>query len=333
MHVHVHQQHTNPLHGQPLHARITKPFGTVSAQSSTPVPTVTSSTSLGTTTLAATPTTTPTSSTAPTAPSLTPPTTTTPLVAPSSTPAHLHRLLMYKKIHINTPPIWKTQHVRDREKRESWHSFLPHVVDRQQQRNPKQESGDHLLHTIPATAAHRRQHTYPEHMRRGRKRIHVAEKHRENLFTPPSFLFPAIVTAGGDLRRWKVPIRIEDEISNRLANGDTVSSLAVKALFHVLSRVYGAFSASPSTTPDNIEIKDEIRVELEVLETQKQEITKMYNEILECIHGMKEDLNLVQLGSHLRIEESLRTQELDINPKGKNQIGSSSVNMVEGEGS
>nr|KAJ0218783.1 hypothetical protein LSAT_V11C300120880 [Lactuca sativa] len=40
-----------------------------------------------------------------------------------------------------------------------------------------------------------------------------------------------------------------------------------------------------------------------------------------------------QLGSHLRIEESIRTQELDNNPKGKNQVGSSSVNMVEGESS
>ncbi|KAI3507960.1 hypothetical protein L1887_22957 [Cichorium endivia] len=47
----------------------------------------------------------------------------------------------------------------------------------------------------------------------------------------------------------------------------------------------------------------------------------------------KEELTLVQLGSHLRIEESLKTQELDNNPKGKNQIGSSSMNMVEGEGS
>ncbi|GJV60557.1 zinc finger, CCHC-type containing protein [Tanacetum coccineum] len=53
-------------------------------------------------------------------------------------------------------------------------------------------------------------------------------------------------------------------------------------------------------------------------------------------HGLKhkkEKLNLVQLGSHLRIEEGLINQELDNNPKEKNQIGSSSVNMVEGDGS
>nr|KAJ0218484.1 hypothetical protein LSAT_V11C300108620 [Lactuca sativa] len=47
----------------------------------------------------------------------------------------------------------------------------------------------------------------------------------------------------------------------------------------------------------------------------------------------KDELTLNQIGSHLRIEESLRTQELDNNPKGKNQVGSSSVNMVDGEGS
>nr|GEX55756.1 hypothetical protein [Tanacetum cinerariifolium] len=52
-------------------------------------------------------------------------------------------------------------------------------------------------------------------------------------------------------------------------------------------------------------------------------------------HGLKhkkEELNLVQLGSHLRIEKGLRNQELDNNPKGKNQIGLSSVNMVERDG-
>nr|KAJ0219327.1 hypothetical protein LSAT_V11C300123560 [Lactuca sativa] len=45
------------------------------------------------------------------------------------------------------------------------------------------------------------------------------------------------------------------------------------------------------------------------------------------------ELTLIQLGSHLRIKESIRTQEIDNNPKGKNQVGSSSVNMVEGESS
>ncbi|KAL0421119.1 UNVERIFIED_CONTAM: hypothetical protein Slati_3134800 [Sesamum latifolium] len=42
----------------------------------------------------------------------------------------------------------------------------------------------------------------------------------------------------------------------------------------------------------------------------------------------KEELSLVQLGSHLRIEESLRAQE-NYKLKGKDVVGSSSVNMVE----
>ncbi|KAL0301466.1 UNVERIFIED_CONTAM: Retrovirus-related Pol polyprotein from transposon TNT 1-94 [Sesamum radiatum] len=42
----------------------------------------------------------------------------------------------------------------------------------------------------------------------------------------------------------------------------------------------------------------------------------------------KEELSLVQLGSHLHIEESLRAEEND-KPKGKDLVGSSSVNMVE----
>ncbi|GJU38747.1 zinc finger, CCHC-type containing protein [Tanacetum coccineum] len=43
---------------------------------------------------------------------------------------------------------------------------------------------------------------------------------------------------------------------------------------------------------------------------------------------LKEELTLVELGSHLRIEESLRVQDSD-KPKGNNVAGSSVVNMVE----
>ncbi|GJR11967.1 hypothetical protein Tco_0794619 [Tanacetum coccineum] len=41
----------------------------------------------------------------------------------------------------------------------------------------------------------------------------------------------------------------------------------------------------------------------------------------------KEELTLVELGSHLRIEESLRVQDID-KPKGNNVVGPSVVNMV-----
>ncbi|GKD33685.1 zinc finger, CCHC-type containing protein, partial [Tanacetum coccineum] len=43
---------------------------------------------------------------------------------------------------------------------------------------------------------------------------------------------------------------------------------------------------------------------------------------------LKEELTLVELGSHLRIEESLRMQDSD-KPKGNNVVGPSVVNMVE----
>nr|GEV77215.1 zinc finger, CCHC-type [Tanacetum cinerariifolium] len=42
---------------------------------------------------------------------------------------------------------------------------------------------------------------------------------------------------------------------------------------------------------------------------------------------LKEELTLVELGSHLRIEESLRVQDSD-KPKGNNVVGPSFVNMV-----
>ncbi|XP_074374128.1 uncharacterized protein LOC141714511 [Apium graveolens] len=46
----------------------------------------------------------------------------------------------------------------------------------------------------------------------------------------------------------------------------------------------------------------------------------------------KDDMTLVELGSHFRIEEALRTQEIENNPKGKNQVSDSSVNIVEDGG-
>ncbi|XP_074337413.1 uncharacterized protein LOC141674601 [Apium graveolens] len=47
----------------------------------------------------------------------------------------------------------------------------------------------------------------------------------------------------------------------------------------------------------------------------------------------KEEMTLVELGSHFRIEEALRAQEIENNRKGNNQVGNSSVNMVEDGGS
>nr|GEX30095.1 hypothetical protein [Tanacetum cinerariifolium] len=63
--------------------------------------------------------------------------------------------------------------------------------------------------------------------------------------------------------------------------------------------------------------------------TDLRPIMEQHNELL-GIFGKhkKEELTLVELGSHLRIKESLKVQDND-KPKGKNVVGPSVVNMVE----
>nr|GEU31005.1 zinc finger, CCHC-type [Tanacetum cinerariifolium] len=53
-----------------------------------------------------------------------------------------------------------------------------------------------------------------------------------------------------------------------------------------------------------------------------------WNDFKHTLKHLKEELTLVELGSHLRIEESLRVQDSD-KPKGNNVAGPSVVNMVE----
>ncbi|GKB33587.1 hypothetical protein Tco_0872988 [Tanacetum coccineum] len=70
--------------------------------------------------------------------------------------------------------------------------------------------------------------------------------------------------------------------------------------------------------------------------TDSRPVMKQYNELLNILerftqHKMnmdEEELTLVELGSHLRIKESLRMQDSD-KPKGNNVVGPSVVNMVE----
>ncbi|GJS48577.1 zinc finger, CCHC-type containing protein [Tanacetum coccineum] len=65
--------------------------------------------------------------------------------------------------------------------------------------------------------------------------------------------------------------------------------------------------------------------------TNSRPVLEQYNELLDFKHTLKhlkEELTLVELGSHLRIEESFKVQDSD-NPKGNNVAGPSVVNMVE----
>ncbi|GJV93709.1 zinc finger, CCHC-type containing protein [Tanacetum coccineum] len=68
--------------------------------------------------------------------------------------------------------------------------------------------------------------------------------------------------------------------------------------------------------------------------TDSRPVLEQYNKLLgildfkHTLKHLKEELTLIKLGSHLRIEESLRAQDND-KPKGNNVAGPSVVNMVE----
>nr|KAJ0216032.1 hypothetical protein LSAT_V11C300140150 [Lactuca sativa] len=92
--------------------------------------------------------------------------------------------------------------------------------------------------------------------------------------------------------------------------------------YHEMLRILGRFAQH------NLKMDEAIAVAVII-----DKLPPSWKDFKHNLKHNKEELTLTQLGSHLRIEESLRTQELDNNPKGKNQVGSSSVNMVDGEGS
>ncbi|GJX15252.1 zinc finger, CCHC-type containing protein [Tanacetum coccineum] len=104
-------------------------------------------------------------------------------------------------------------------------------------------------------------------------------------------------------------------------NYKMVDTRPVMEQFHEMLRILGQY------TQHNLMMDEAISVAVII-----DKLPPSWKEFKHGLKHKKEELNLVQLGSHLRIEEGLRNQELDNNPKGKNQIGSSSVNMVEGDG-
>nr|KAJ0207161.1 hypothetical protein LSAT_V11C500238120 [Lactuca sativa] len=101
-----------------------------------------------------------------------------------------------------------------------------------------------------------------------------------------------------------------------------IDSRPVMEQFHEMLRILGQFAQH------NLKMDEAIAVAVII-----DKLPPSWKDFKHNLKHNKEELTLTQLGSHLRIEESIRTQELDNNPKGKNQVGSSSVNMVEGESS
>ncbi|GJU73316.1 zinc finger, CCHC-type containing protein [Tanacetum coccineum] len=104
-------------------------------------------------------------------------------------------------------------------------------------------------------------------------------------------------------------------------NYKMVDTRPVMEQYHEMLRILGQY------TQHNLMMDEAISVAVII-----DKLPPSWKEFKHSLKHKKEELNLVQLGSHLRIEEGLRNQELDNNPKGKNQIGSSSVNMVEKDG-
>nr|GFC28192.1 zinc finger, CCHC-type [Tanacetum cinerariifolium] len=105
---------------------------------------------------------------------------------------------------------------------------------------------------------------------------------------------------------------------------------SAKALWESLESKYMAEDASATKflyTQHNLMMDEAISVAVII-----DKLPPSWKEFKHGLKHKKKELNLVQLGSHLRIEEGLRNHKLDNNPKGKNQIGSSSVNMVKGDG-
>nr|GEV74698.1 zinc finger, CCHC-type [Tanacetum cinerariifolium] len=104
-------------------------------------------------------------------------------------------------------------------------------------------------------------------------------------------------------------------------NYKMVDTRHVMKQYHEMLRILGEYAQH------NLMMDEAISVAVIV-----DKLPPSWKEFKHSLKHKKEELNLVQLGSHLRIEKGLRNQKLDNNSKGKNQIGSSSVNMVEGDG-
>ncbi|KAI3700949.1 hypothetical protein L2E82_45590 [Cichorium intybus] len=77
--------------------------------------------------------------------------------------------------------------------------------------------------------------------------------------------------------------------------------------YHEMLRILGQFAQH------NLKMDEAISVAVII-----NNLPPSWKDFKHTLKHKKEELTLVQLGSHLRIEESLKSQELDNNPKGKN---------------
>ncbi|XP_052621352.1 uncharacterized protein LOC128127072 [Lactuca sativa] len=87
-----------------------------------------------------------------------------------------------------------------------------------------------------------------------------------------------------------------------------IDSRPVMEQFHEILRILGQFAQQ------NLKMDEAIYVAVII-----DKLPPSWKDFKHNLKHNKEELTLTQLGIHLRIEESIRTQERDNNPKGKNQ--------------
>ncbi|GJR25605.1 zinc finger, CCHC-type containing protein [Tanacetum coccineum] len=96
-----------------------------------------------------------------------------------------------------------------------------------------------------------------------------------------------------------------------------VDSRFVMEQYHELLRILGQFTQHGLNMDESISVSSII-----------DKLPPLWKDFKHGLKHIKDELSLVQLGSHFRIEETLRAEESG-KGKGKEIIGSSSVNMIE----
>ncbi|GJY24066.1 zinc finger, CCHC-type containing protein [Tanacetum coccineum] len=106
-------------------------------------------------------------------------------------------------------------------------------------------------------------------------------------------------------------------IVSNFNNYNMVDSRSVMEQYHELLRILGQFTQHSLNMDESISVSSII-----------DKLPPLWKDFKHSLKHNKDELSLVQLGSHFRIEETLRAEESD-KGKGKEIVGSSSVNMIE----
>nr|GEU96918.1 zinc finger, CCHC-type [Tanacetum cinerariifolium] len=121
----------------------------------------------------------------------------------------------------------------------------------------------------------------------------------------------------------EVKYMVEDASSKKFLVGNFINykitySIPVLEQYNKLLRILGRFTQHKINMDESIQVSS-------IIDKLPPSSWKDFKHTLK---HFKEDLTLIELGSHLRIEESLKVQDSN-KPKGNNVVGPSVINMVE----